>query len=734
MLEKTFLQILNMSFTASFVIIFVLLARLLLKRSPKILSCALWGVVLFRLVCPLSFESVFSFLPVKANPISQDIVYQATPTVEAAISLSNHTVNQLLPTATPAASVNPLQIWIFIGAGIWLLGVAILLAYSLVSLLKLKKRLQNAAHEKDNIYLTECMDTPFVMGIIKPKIYLPTNLVGREKTYILLHEQMHIRRLDHIVKIISFFALCLHWFNPLVWLAFFVSGKDMEMACDEAVIKQLGSDVKKEYSSSLLALATGKHIFSGSPLAFGEGDTRDRIKNVLNYKKSTFWVVAAALIATVIIAFGLLANPMSGIRLLDADDMNFSVETLDKVVYGAVIADNQSVTLSRAEAQEVADFIKNLRIDKKAVSQNRGADRGSINQVHLAYEGFSNNGTIYNLYFNFDTGFTEVWLDNETKPSLSYRLKKPDEVKAFFDKQLGGTAKPPAILSVNQLWEARTKYVGDNSAVGRLIGFLPVPEGVEYDHFELHTSGQPYGIEIVYSVPTDELREYDTEDSPMVDIFRKNALLLLALVENVEDIRAVLTDGEREVGFNNGRAWADHTVGGDIRAYSDSPEKLQELVDLISPVADPLEDAIHKAIIEYNKNDYRPTDIFLESHVVLATEASGRAGSPDSSDIETITVYAMVLYEKYNFIDDESGDTEMVSAAHGPVAITFDRGTKGEYLLREYWYPRDGSYYKPDIESKFPEAIWRDALDTQKYIDEQKQNIKRQLIERGVTP
>ena len=329
MLEKIFLQILNMSFTASFVIIFVLIARLLLKRSPKVLSYALWAAVLFRLICPFSFESVFSLLPAKTNPISQDIIYETVPTIDTGIPAINHTVNQLLPTATPAASVNPLQIWVFIGSAVWLMGISVLLIYSIFSLVKLEKRLKNAVHEKDNIYLVEHLDTPFVMGIIRPKIYLPVSLTEREKRYVLLHEQMHVRRFDHVAKIVSFFVLCLHWFNPLVWIAFFISGKDMEMSCDEAVIKLLGSDVKKEYSSSLLTLATGRPIIGGSPLAFGEGDTKGRVKNVLNYRKPAFWMIIISVFVVVGLCLGLMANPKS------STTFNGSSYRVEEILYQA---------------------------------------------------------------------------------------------------------------------------------------------------------------------------------------------------------------------------------------------------------------------------------------------------------------------------------------------------------------------------------------------------------------
>lgn len=225
MLDKIFLQILNMSLTGAFVIALVLVVRLLLKKAPKVLAFALWSVVLFRLVCPFSFESLFSLLPTKANPISQDIVYMQTPKIDTGLTVINNAVNSVLPSATPYASVNPLQIWIFIGSFIWLLGIAILLVYSLVTLLQLKKRLQSATLYKDNIFFSDRIDTAFVMGVFRPQIYLPGNLNDTERDYILLHEQTHIRRLDHMVKLISFLVLCVHWFNPLVWVAFFASGK-----------------------------------------------------------------------------------------------------------------------------------------------------------------------------------------------------------------------------------------------------------------------------------------------------------------------------------------------------------------------------------------------------------------------------------------------------------------------------------------------------------------------------
>ncbi|MEG1072549.1 MAG: M56 family metallopeptidase, partial [Oscillospiraceae bacterium] len=290
MLETVFLQVLNMSVTGGMVILFVLIARLLLKKAPKIFSYALWSVVLFRLCCPFSFESAMSLLPYKTGITPAGVLYTQTPGVDVGIPAVSAAINAALPVPNLGDSVNPMQIVVAVAAAIWLVGIAVLLIYSVVSLLNLRRRLRDAVHESGNIYTSPSLTSPFVMGLFSPKIYLPASLTARERDYILLHEQTHIKRLDHAVKLFCFFVLCVHWFNPLVWVAFFLCGRDMELSCDEAVIKKLGSDVKKDYSTSLLTLATGRRIVGGTPLAFGEGDTKSRIKNVLNYKKPAFWV------------------------------------------------------------------------------------------------------------------------------------------------------------------------------------------------------------------------------------------------------------------------------------------------------------------------------------------------------------------------------------------------------------------------------------------------------------
>ena len=225
-------------------------------------------------------------------------------------------VNSSLPTPIPGASINPMQVWIFIGESIWILGILVLIIYSIVSTLKLSKRLKSRNLIRDNIYESNSIEIPFVFGIIKPKIYLPLGLCQNERTYIIKHEETHIKRFDHIIKFFSFLIASITWFNPLVWIAFILMSKDMELSCDERVIKEMGNNIKKDYSTSLLSLSSSRRIIGGSPLAFGGKNTKGRIKNILNYKKAGFWVSLLGVIIIILASIGLLSNPKEKISSL----------------------------------------------------------------------------------------------------------------------------------------------------------------------------------------------------------------------------------------------------------------------------------------------------------------------------------------------------------------------------------------------------------------------------------
>ena len=315
-------KLLNMSLTASVAIVFVLLLRLALKKAPKVISYALWAVVLFRLLCPVSIESNFSLFGLLDAPtaestdlttsieyVPENIVHTEYPAVTLPVPGVSDNINEALPQGEEQLRADPLEGPIFIATYVWITGVLVMAAYSVVSYRRLRKKLLTASLLRENIYLADEIASPFVMGLIRPKIYLPSDLEEREQAYIIRHEQHHIRRGDHIVKALAFLALTIHWFNPLVWVAFICSNKDMEMSCDEAVVKKMGAGILADYTASLLSLATGKHIIAGMPLAFGEGDTKGRIRNLANWHKPAFWVVLVAVIACIALAVGLMTNP-----------------------------------------------------------------------------------------------------------------------------------------------------------------------------------------------------------------------------------------------------------------------------------------------------------------------------------------------------------------------------------------------------------------------------------------
>lgn len=336
MMENVFLQVINMSITSSYVIFFVIVLRMLLKRAPKIFSYVLWSVVFFRLVFPFSFESIFSLISINTEAIPHDIVYTQTPQINSGISIIDGAINNSLPSSVVDTSVNPVQVWITIGLLIWLVGIISLIIYSIVSTMKLVRTLKGSMIIDGNIYETDNITTPFVFGLLNPKIYLPTGLSESERPYIIRHEETHIKRLDHIIKPLAFLVVIIHWFNPLAWVAFFLLSRDMELSCDEKVIKDMGSQIKKDYSNSLLSLAIGKRIINGAPLAFGENNTKGRIKNILNYRKPGFWVTIISIMLIIVVGIGLLSNPLNASSDYKIDKTKVVQVTLQNLSDGVI--------------------------------------------------------------------------------------------------------------------------------------------------------------------------------------------------------------------------------------------------------------------------------------------------------------------------------------------------------------------------------------------------------------
>ena len=312
-MDDVFLKLVNLSISASWLILAVLVLRVVLKKAPKWVMPLLWGVVALRLVCLFSIESALSLIP-SAETIPSEIVTETREPVLYEQATLDIVTNPTLPSAAEVpvgVSRQQAQVDFNIYSVLWLAGMAALLVHALVSAGKLKRKLATAILLRDNIYESEFVDSPFVFGVVKPNIYLPMHMDEGTAAYVIAHEHAHLARRDHWWKVLGYLVLALHWFNPLVWVAYILFCRDIELACDEKVVKGLDGAARADYSQALLSCAAPKRAVAACPLAFGEGNIKTRVKSALHYKKPAFWVAAAAVLAVVIVAVCFLTNPRS---------------------------------------------------------------------------------------------------------------------------------------------------------------------------------------------------------------------------------------------------------------------------------------------------------------------------------------------------------------------------------------------------------------------------------------
>lgn len=310
-MSELFLEIVNRSIAASWIVIAVLILRFCLKKAPKWVNVLLWGIVAVRLIFPFSIESALSLIP-SAETVSPSIMMETAPSVQTGVPALDQVINPVIDHSlapAPGASANPLQIWIPVLTVIWLWGVAALFLYSAVSYRRLRRRVCEAVILRDNIYQSENVCSPFVLGIIRPKIYLPYHMDKREMDHVIAHEQTHIRRRDHWWKPLGFLLLTVHWFNPLLWLGYILLCRDIELACDEKVIREMGSEQRADYTQALVSCSVSRRSIAACPLAFGEVGIKERVKSVMNYKKPAFWIILASALICAAAAVCFLTNP-----------------------------------------------------------------------------------------------------------------------------------------------------------------------------------------------------------------------------------------------------------------------------------------------------------------------------------------------------------------------------------------------------------------------------------------
>lgn len=439
-----FLKVVNMSISACWIVLAIVLLRIILKKAPKWINCLLWGIAGLRLVMPFSLESIFSLIP-SAEFIPQELVHSHSSvdvkgteilnyvgnnpvSVELGISDGSLVFNEI--TAPDCPSINPLLISTYIASIVWIVGIIALLVYTLVNFLRLKQKIGTAVLFCDNIYQGEAVVSPFVLGIIKPKIYLPFNMGEQEMEYVIAHEQAHLRRKDHLWKPLGFLILTLHWFNPMVWLGYILLCRDIELACDEKVVKELNNEQRADYSQALLSCSVNRRMVAACPVAFGEVGVKNRVKSVLNYKKPAFWVIAVAIVLCIVLAFGFLTNPKNTSvfnskyetgKCLYSDVVSAEKETkTNNVVYSITAYGVVFRTFEDGTTEELGELTEtDFTADALKETLNKQGEKIDLGKTKNAYEILNedgkyvvfqkSNGTVYLVSFFSDGNIMNVF-------------------------------------------------------------------------------------------------------------------------------------------------------------------------------------------------------------------------------------------------------------------------------------------------------------------------------------
>ena len=491
-----FLKLLNLSISASWLVLVVLALRLVLKRAPKWVNVLLWGMVALRLMLPFSIESALSLIP-SAETVSPEVVqFDPAPTITSGVEFIDNAVNPSLSesfAAAPLASVNPLYVWTYLAGWVWLIGLAAMLLYALVSYLRLRRCVRASIPLRENIYVCDEVPSPFILGIVRPRIYLPSALDEAQRGSVLSHERAHLARHDHWWKPLGFALLAVYWFNPLLWLAYTLLCRDIELACDERVLRGMDAGQVKAYSSALLACSVPRRMIAACPLAFGEVGVGVRVKNALRYKKPAFWAVAASVAVCVVVAVCFLTNPeratMKWAKSLRVED----VARIELFVMPQAI-DKQYKDL---DTEEIAEAV--ARINKSRGWYVRSAeplDGGSTALYVTTTDGVRhtvvNNGNVY-LHIDGDAyrNFHIAW------PYIEGNAPLPED---FFEesRETRGEAAEDADRVYTDAWSIRVldgwEREGDSplwrSGAGTGAYFL-VTEGSGLDDklMELYSAG-----------------------------------------------------------------------------------------------------------------------------------------------------------------------------------------------------------------------------------------------------
>jgi len=503
-MSELFLKILNMSISASWVVLAVVVLRFALKKAPKWVNVLLWGMVAVRLVCPVSLESVFSLLP-SAEPIPEEIIFGPGFEVQTGVAIVDKSVNNYLDDRYFEGVTVPinygLQVMTVLSV-IWLVGMAGLLIYTLFSYLRLRRKVNTAVLLRDNIFQSEAVGMPFVLGIFRPGIYLPFTIEVTDLEHVVAHEQAHIRRGDHLWKPLGFLLLTVYWFNPLLWLAYVLLCRDIELACDERVIKNLDNEQKACYSRALLTCSIGNGIhgrlISACPLAFGEVGVKERVKSVMNYKRPGFWMIVLALISCLIVMVCFLTNPKK--NLLHAPEPFCHGYQVEEVLYS-----DPQVAFSYAEIPPCYQFTSDYGMFETENVLMDGVVVDGWAQRQGVFKEFKITSENFDYYFaiggdgnrsdwsEFRADIDKAWkidVENHDKSLFYYLIyTKQKEVYLACGGNLGNVTQTGLKTRIGWLFQlARTDILSVNAVSEGCNAYVEpafYPEGFDWNYAEL---------------------------------------------------------------------------------------------------------------------------------------------------------------------------------------------------------------------------------------------------------
>ena len=734
-MAAVFLKLLNMSIAASWLILAVTLFRVFLKNAPKWIRCILWGLVAVRLICPFSIESIFSLLP-SAETIPRDIMYADNPTIHTGVMAVNSVVNPYLSESMAPQignNINPMQVVMNIGTVIWIVGIMGMLIYACISYRRIKKKADVSLPLKENIYLCDYIDMPFVLGIFRPRIYLPSALLEDDKAgFVIAHEKAHIRRRDHWWKPLGFLLLTIYWFNPVIWIAYILLCRDIELACDEYVIGSLKEKEKKTYSDALLACSiksSGFHrnMISACPLAFGEVGVKDRVKAVLYYKRPAFWLVILGLLACVIAAICFLTDPKD--NSLNAPEPFGHSYRVEEVVYDdgrfsfGYTADNAP------RYQFTSDYGMLVYSDYL-----EGSEDEKWVQQFAEFEEVKLSPLIFDDYYKAEIDVSIGMIGPDTirvNTKKAWRIDiKDDENKVFYyliltdqgdvyltygydvgDSYAAGE-EGSLIRWVFKL--ARTDIFSCNAVSEDCDAYVEAayyPNGFDWDYDQLPQGYINEKGVLVFTADwdTDELvvsedyyHRYNTENSGGSTFIERETYTLekneAGQFELNVELRSV--NGDMAVYFVR----APEGVYVMKIIFAEDTASLDIAVKQETPVVDPedvLNQAIHDAILNQYKPE-KPDGLYHCVEFVLLEQEEICGVAPVNSgkdNIELITVYGMALHESLGF----SGATfHEVEYDYVPIKLQFQKESENEYILKDAWF-LDKSVESWDI---YQEAIW----------------------------